>query len=355
MGKSKGFMGRVLVDGLSGMALGLFSTLIFGTIIKQIGTLLGGELGNLIYLVGVLAVALTAPGIGVGVAAKFNQSTLIVVQAAVSGLVGGYATQILAGTLIVEGSPHIVGGGEPLGAFLAALVSISLAQIIAGRTKLDILLVPIVGITAGTITGLVVAPPITRIMTQFGSWVNWATEQHPFIMGVLVAVIMGMFLTMPISSAAIGIMLNLSGLAAGAATVGCCCNMVGFAVASYRENKFAGLISQGIGTSMLQVPNIIKRPLIWLPAIISSAILGPVATILMKMTNNAAGSGMGSAGLVGQITTWQTMVNSSNSVEVALKIVFMHFIFPAALALFISEGMRKAKWIKSGDMRLEID
>ena len=164
---------------------------------------------------------------------------------------------------------------------------------------------------------------------------------------------MGMILTLPISSAALGVILNLSGLAAGAATVGCCCNMVGFAVASYRENKVGGLLAQGIGTSMLQVPNIVRKPVIWLPAIISSAILGPVGTMVFHMTSNATGSGMGTAGLVGQIMTWQVMTQTEAPVVVLLKILVIQFILPAAISLGVSEYMRKKKWIRFGDMKLE--
>ncbi|MGN1267779.1 MAG: PTS sugar transporter subunit IIC, partial [Dorea sp.] len=164
----------------------------------------------------------------------------------------------------------------------------------------------------------------------------------------------GMILTLPISSAALGIILNLSGLAAGAATVGCCCNMVGFAVASYRENKIGGLLAQGIGTSMLQVPNIVRKPVIWLPVIISSAILGPVGTMVFHMTSNATGSGMGSAGFVGQIMTWQTMVQTEAQAVVFMKILLIQFILPAVLTLIVSEFMRKKEWIKYGDMKLDL-
>ena len=173
-------------------------------------------------------------------------------------------------------------------------------------------------------------------------------------MGILVSVLMGMILTLPISSAALGVILNLSGLAAGAATVGCCANMVGFAVASYRENKVNGLLAQGLGTSMLQVANIFRKPIIWLPAIISSAILGPVSTMVLHMTNNATGSGMGTAGLVGQITTYQTMIATEDPTVVLIKIIVLHFILPAVLTLGISEFMRKKGWIKMGDMKLDV-
>ena len=191
-------------------------------------------------------------------------------------------------------------------------------------------------------------------MTSLGALINWGTEQQPFLMGIVVSVLMGMILTLPISSAALGVILNLSGLAAGAATIGCCCNMVGFAVASYRENKVGGLLAQGIGTSMLQVPNIVRKPIIWLPAILSSAILGPVGTMLLKMTSNATGSGMGTAGLVGQIMTWQVMTATEAPEIVLIKILAIQIILPALVTLAISEAMRKWGWIKPGDMKLDL-
>lgn len=211
-----------------------------------------------------------------------------------------------------------------------------------------------VTIGVGAAAGILAGPPISRFMTKIGALINWGTEQQPFVMGIVVSVVMGMALTLPISSAALGVILNLNGLAAGAATIGCCCNMIGFAVASFRENKIGGLLAQGIGTSMLQIPNIVRNPLIWLPAILSSAILGPVGTILLKMTNNATGSGMGTAGLVGQIMTWQTMTATEPSTIVLLKIFVIQIILPAVVTAAISEFMRRKKWIKQGDMKLEL-
>ena len=295
----RSILDRIFVDGLGGMAQGLFATLIIGTIIQQIGNFVGGDTGSLIYLVGKMAAAMTGAGIGVGVARKFEASQLVVVSAATAGMIGAFASKLLAGQVMQsDGSMVFSGPGEPLGAFVAAYVAIEVGILIAGKTKLDILVTPLVCIGTGSAVGLFVGPPISRFMTWLGSLINWGTEQQPFLMGIIVSVLMGMILTLPISSAALGVILNLSGLAAGAATIGCCCNMVGFAVASFRENRFGGLLAQGIGTSMLQVPNIVKRPLIWLPAILSSAILGPVGTVLLNMTNNATGSGMGTAGLV---------------------------------------------------------
>lgn len=350
----KKYLHRVFIDGLSGMAMGLFATLIVGTIIQQIGTLIGGQIGDLIFLVGKVAAAATCAGIGVGVAHKFQESSLVVLSAATCGMIGGYASKLLAGTVFSDGSIILAGPGEPLGAFIAAYVGIEVGHLIAGKTKIDILLTPLVTIGTGSAVGILVGPPISSFMTWLGSLINWGTEQQPFLMGIVVAVLMGMILTLPISSAALGVILNLSGLAAGAATVGCCCNMIGFAVASYRENKLGGLLAQGIGTSMLQVPNIMRKPVIWFPAILSSAILGPVSTMLFHMTSNATGSGMGTAGFVGQIMTWQVMTATESPVAVMIKIILIQFLLPGLLALGISEFMRKHNFIKTGDMKLDI-
>ena len=354
MEKVKKILNHIFIDGLSGMALGLFSTLIVGTIIQQIGNLIGGSVGDMLFLIGKVAAAMTSAGIGVGVAYRFKESPLVVLSAATAGMVGGFASKILAGSVLVEGTIVLAGPGEPLGAFIAAIVGIELGHLVSGKTKVDILVTPIVTIIAGSVVGLVVGPPISQFMTGLGAIINWGTEQQPFIMGIVVSVLMGMILTLPISSAALGVILNLSGLAAGAATIGCCCNMVGFAVASYRENKVAGLLAQGVGTSMLQVPNIVRKPVIWIPAIVSSAILGPVSTMLVKMTSNATGSGMGTAGFVGQIMTYQTMAPEIGGTMTMVIIVVFQILLPAVITLAVSEFMRKKGWIKYGDMKLDL-
>lgn len=354
MEKLKKVLDRIFIEGLSGMAHGLFATLIIGTIIQQIGTLIGGAAGDMIYVIGKVAASLTGAGIGIGVAYKFKESQLVVVSAATAGMAGAFASKLLAGAVMSEGAMIYAGPGEPLGAFIAAYVGIEFGHLVSGKTKVDILVTPLVTIGAGSAVGILLGPPISGFMTGLGAIINWGTEQQPFLMGIVVSVIMGMVLTLPISSAALGIILNLSGLAAGAATVGCCCNMVGFAVASYRENKIGGLLAQGIGTSMLQVPNIVRKPVIWLPAIISSAVLGPVGTLVLHMTSNATGSGMGTAGLVGQIMTWQTMVQTEAAAVVLVKILVIQIILPAILTLAISEFMRKKEWIRFGDMKLDL-
>lgn len=354
MERLKKILDRIFIDGLSAMAQGLFATLIIGTIIQQIGTLVGGPAGDLIYALGKMAASLTGAGIGAAVAYRFKEGPLVVVSAATAGMVGAFASKLLAGAVLVDGAMVYAGPGEPLGAFIAAYVGIIFGHLVSGKTKVDILVTPIVAIGTGSAVGLVLGPPISGFMAWLGSLINWGTEQQPFLMGIVVSVLMGMILTLPISSAALGIILNLSGLAAGAATVGCCCNMVGFAVASYRENKIGGLLAQGIGTSMLQVPNIVRRPVIWLPAIASSAILGPVGTMVLHMTSNATGSGMGTAGLVGQIMTWQTMIQTEPASIVLIKILVIQIILPAAVTLAVSEFMRKKQWIRFGDMKLEL-
>ena len=339
----KKVLNHIFIDGLSGMALGLFSTLIIGTIIGQIGTLVGNEIGTYLIAISSVAKTVTGAGIGVGVAAKFKQGPLVTVSAAVAGMIGAFPALGMESFALGK-------AGEPLGAFVAALIGIECGRLVAGRTKIDIILTPLVSICTGAAAGFIVGPPISNFMKWLGNLVNINVEASPILGGIAVSVLMGMILTLPISSAALGVSMGLTGLAAGAATIGCCCQMVGFAVASYRENKFGGFIAQGIGTSMLQVPNILRRPLI-----ISSAILGPIASAVLHMVSTPIGSGMGSAGFVGQIAAYGAMLETGMSSKVALiQIIIMHFVLPAVVTLIFSEGMRKAGWIKDGDMKLEV-
>ena len=348
MKKIKHVLNHIFIDGLGGMALGLFSTLIIGTILAQIGTYVGGSIGSYIIAIANIAKTLTGAGIGVGVAVKYKTGPIVTVSAAVAGMIGAFPTATDM-TAFVLGKP-----GEPLGAFVAALFAIELGTLVSGKTKVDIIVTPFVSICSGAAVGFVAGPPISSFMMWLGELVNVNVEQHPVIGGIIISVLMGMILTLPISSAAIGVSMGITGLAAGAATIGCCCQMVGFAVASYRENKMGGLIAQGIGTSMLQIPNIVKKPLIWIPPILSSAVLGPVSSAVLHMTSNPTGSGMGSAGFVGQIMTWQSMAPDTSAFIVAIEIILMHFVLPAVVTLVISEFMRKRRWIKDGDMLLRL-
>ena len=343
----KKYFNRLFIDGLSGMAYGLFSTLIIGTILCQIAKLIGNNVvADYLNAMGSVAKTITGAGIGVGVACKLKASPLTTVAAAVCGMIGAFPA--VAKEAFTIGTP-----GEPLGAFIAAYVAIEIGYLVSGRTKVDIIVTPVCCILSGAAVGYFVGPYISKLMMFIGELVNINVEKYPIIGGIIVSVLMGVILTLPISSAAIGVSMGISGLAAGAATIGCCCNMVGFAVIRYRENKFGGLIAQGLGTSMLQVPNLVKKPILWLPPVISSAVLGPIASAVLKMTSNPIGSGMGSAGLVGQFMAYETMTSGGMSPVIALlEIILMHFVLPAALTLAIAEGMRKLGWIKNGDLKL---
>lgn len=341
----KKYLNRLFIDGLSGMAYGLFSTLIIGTIISQIGSLIGDStfIGGYLVTIGTFAKSITGAGIGVGTAVKLKASPLTTVSAAVCGIIGAFPGGF------TFGAP-----GEPLGAFIAAYVAIEIGSLVSGKTKLEIVLTPLCCILAGAAAGFLVGPYISLAMRWLGALVNINVEKSPILGGIAVSTVMGILLTLPISSAAIGISMGLSGLAAGAATIGCCCNMVGFAVISYRENRFGGLIAQGIGTSMIQMPNIVKHPIIWLPAIISSAVLGPISSAVFKMVSSPVGSGMGSAGLVGQFACFESMTASGTSGAVSLLLILlMHFILPAAVTLSIAEVMRKAGLIKKDYLKLQ--
>ncbi len=345
----KKYLNRLFIDGLSGMAFGLFSTLIIGTIICQIASIVGDNtIGMYLNAVGSFAKTITGAGIGVGVACKLKSSPLTTVSAAVCGMIGAFPT--IATESFIIGKP-----GEPLGAFIAAYVAIEVGALIAGKTKVDIILTPLCCILVGSAAGLFVGPYISTAMTWLGNLVNINVEKYPFFGGIAISVLMGIILTLPISSAAIGVSMGITGLAAGAATIGCCCNMVGFAVISYRENKLGGLIAQGVGTSMLQVPNLMRKPILWLPPVFASAVLGPVSSCLLKMVSNPVGSGMGSAGLVGQFMAYESMIAGGGFTPVVtlLEILLMHFVLPAVISLAIAEGMRKLGLIKFGDLKLE--
>ena len=361
MEKVKKVLDRIFIEGLSAMAHGLFATLIIGTIIQQIGTFMGGNIGEMIFIAGKLAAALTGAGIGVAVAYKFKEAPLVVVSAATAGMAGAFASSILAGKVFVDGAMVFAGPGEPLGAFIAAYVGIFFGHMVSGKTKVDILVTPVVTIGSGCLVGFLIGPPISGFMSWLGSLINWGTEQQPFLMGILVSVFVGIALTLPISSAAICAALGLTGLAGGAAVAGCCAQMVGFAVMSFRENKWGGLVSQGIGTSMLQMGNIVKNPRIWIAPILTSAITGPLATCLFKLQMNGTpvSSGMGTCGFVGQIgvyTGWMNDIAAGTKTAVTgwdwAGLLLISFILPAILCPLINMFIRKLGWVKDGDMTL---
>ena len=318
---------RYGVGALGSMALGLFASLIVGLILNVLGEKIGIPL---LVEFGQIAMGVMGPAIGVAIAHGLQAPPLVIYTSAVTGAAGA--------TL-----------GGPVGAFIAAVIGAEFGKAISKETKLDIVITPIVTIITGLLAANFVGPGIAALMSGLGNLINRATELQPIPMGILVSTLMGLILTSPISSAAIGIMLGLRGLAAGAATVGCAAQMIGFAVASYDENGVGGLVAQGLGTSMLQVPNIVRNPLIWIPPTLSGAILGPLATTLFKMENIPSGSGMGTAGLVGQFGTIEAM-----GINALWRILFLHFLAPAILTFLGAKIMRKKNWIKEGDMALKL-
>ncbi len=370
--KIKKLCNRWFIDAFSGMAQGLFCTLIAGTIIKTIGEklLLVTPFGSVLVLIGQVASILTGAGIGAGMATYLKAPRLVVFSAIVAGFMGAYAEQIMGASIAYNSISLSLNGsldsviallrqglpGNPISAYVCALMAIELGTLVQGKTKLDILLVPLTCIFSSFI-GCFVAIPFIWLIKVLSQGIDVATGAVPFLMGIVIAVVMGILLTMPTSSAAIwasiatGVTTQNMYLAGGAAVVGCACHMVGFAVASYRENGVGGLISQGLGTSMLQIPNIMKKPIIMLPMIISSAICGPLATCVFKLLCNSSGGGMGTSGLVGVFGVMG--VEGQNPLVMWLGIILLMFVLPAVLNLAISEFMRKKGWIKFGDMKLD--
>ncbi|HBT18826.1 MAG TPA: PTS sugar transporter subunit IIC [Clostridiaceae bacterium] len=332
-------MTTYIIKVLNGMAQGLFASLLIGLIMKQIGTLTNIEL---LVDFGTVAQSLMGPAIGAAVAYSVGAPPLGIFAAVAVGALG-------AGTFTFVDGQMVAKIGEPVGALIASLVAAEVTKVLKGKTKVDIVILPLSAILVGGLVGFYLAPAITAFMTFLGALINRATELQPIPMGIIVSTVMGMVLTLPISSAALSVSLGLSGIAAGASTVGCATQMVGFAVASYRENGFGGLLSQGLGTSMLQIPNIIKNPKIWIPPTLAAAILGPIASAVFKMEGTRLGAGMGTSGLVGQFDAVSAMGSDTRTL---FLIVLMHVILPAILTLLISEFMRKKGYIKPGDMKL---
>ncbi|HLR52181.1 MAG TPA: PTS sugar transporter subunit IIC [Candidatus Avamphibacillus sp.] len=321
-----------LITALSYMALGLFSSLIMGLILNTVGEQL-----NVSFLeeAGTFAMddKVVGGAIGVAIAYGLKAPPLVMFSTLFAGAFGSEL-------------------GGPVGSYIAALFAIEFGKVAYKTTRIDIIITPMVTIIVGFTVGKFIGPPINQLMLWFGEVINWSTEQQPFIMGILVAIFMGWALTAPISSVAIALMLGIDGIAAGAAAVGCSAQMIGFAVSSYRDNGFGGFLAQGLGTSMLQIANILKKPIILIPPTVAGAVLAPFATVWLGLTNNPSGAGMGTSGLVGQIMTFESM---GFSVNVFWSILILHIIAPAVISLAISESFRKRGWIKAGDMKIEYE
>ena len=316
------------VDAMSGMAQGLFASLLIGTILSTIAKYIGmidgaffERTAHFLAQAGSLASAATGAAIGVGIAAALKAPMLVI---ACSAAVGMFANAY-------PGQPYAAG---PLGVFVAVIFAAEFGKLVSKETKVDILVTPIVSIGVGALVAYLTCPAIAVAMNWLGQFINYATTLYPLPMGIIVSVVVGIILTLPISSAAICASIGIAGIAGGAALAGCCAQMVGFAVASYRENKWGGIVSQGLGTSMLQMPNIVRHPQIWVPATLASAITGPLSTMVFKLECNGVAAGMGTCGMVGPI------------------MLVVCIVAPAVLSLVFSEVMRKLGWIKDGYMKL---
>lgn len=337
------------VDAMSAMALGLFASLLMGTIFGTVADLIpeGNVVRDYFELLSTAGGAVGAM-IGVAIAYSLKAPPLVMYSAGVVGMFGN----ALGTTVIFEGASKAVTAG-PLGAFVCVLVAVEVGKLVSKTTKVDILVTPAVTLGTGALIGMLLCPACAYLMYWLGYFINYATELLPFFMGIIISVVVGIVLTLPISSAALCAMIGITGLAGGAATVGCCAQMVGFAAISFRENRWGGVVAQGLGTSMLQMGNIVKNPRIWLPATLAAAITGPLSTCLFKLECTGVSAGMGTCGLVGPIGIIADM-KDDNLTAALLGILILCIVLPAVLSLIFSEIMRKIGWIKEGDLALEL-
>ncbi len=350
---------RYFIDAMGAMAQGLFCTLLVGTILNTIGqqfhvgflneviVTIGKGDGAVAYTIGGLCSAMVGPGMAVAIAGALKAPPLVLF----SLIPVGFATNYMGGA------------GGPLAVLFVAIVAAEVGKAVSKETKIDILVTPIVTVLVGVGFAALIAAPVGRAASAVGQAIMWATELQPFFMGIIVSVVIGVALTLPISSAAICAALGLTGLAGGAAVAGCCAQMVGFAVMSFPENRWGGLAAQGLGTSMLQMGNIVRNPRVWIPPTLASAITGPLATCLFHLEMNGApvSSGMGTCGLVGQIgvyTGWVYDVAAGTKAAITgmdwLGLVLISFVLPAVLTWLIAIPLRKCGWIKDGDLKLDL-
>ena len=350
---------RYFIDAMSAMAQGLFCTLLVGTILNTLGTQLHiGFLTDIIvtlgkgedaaaYTIGGLCSAMVGPGMAVAIGQALNAPPMVLF----SLIPVGFATNAMGGA------------GGPLAVLFVAIIASEIGKAVSKETKIDILVTPIVTILCGVGAAALIAAPIGTAASAVGKAIMWATELQPFFMGIIVSVVIGVALTLPISSAAICAALGLTGLAGGAAVAGCCAQMVGFAVMSFRENRWGGLAAQGLGTSMLQMGNIVRNPRIWIPPTLASVITGPIATCIFRMEMNGAAvsSGMGTCGLVGQIgvyTGWLADIDTGVMASITamdwVGLVLVCFVLPALLSWLIALPLRKWGWIGENDLKLDL-
>lgn len=348
MQKIKAFMQRkevcpsarlYFIDAMGSMALGLFATLLIGTIFDTIGKFTGWAL---LTEVATYAKGATGAALGVAIAHKLKAPPLVLLSAAVAGMIGNGLGMTIGETAVTAG---------PAGAFVVVILAVELGKLVSKETHIDIIVTPVVTILSAMLFGQLVCPAIAWGVYWIGAFVNTATVMQPLLMGIIVSAVVGVVLTLPISSAALCAMIGITGLAGGAATAGCCAQMVGFAIISFRENKWSGIVAQGLGTSMLQMGNICKNPRIWIPATLASMITGPMSTLLFKLECTGVSAGMGTCGLVGPLGI---LTDMGGSWQVWIGILVVCIVAPAVLSLIFSEILRRIGWIKEGDMKLDL-
>ncbi len=341
---AKYYLKRYFLDAMGAMALGLFASLLIATIFDTLGKYL-----QVSQFTELATYARNASGMAIGVAIAYSMKAhpLVIFSCAAVGAMG-YDMGIT-----VEGIAKPITAG-PAGAFFAVIIACEMGLLVSKKTKVDILVTPVVTLLAGYTMSVFFSPAIAYVMYWLGDFINTATELQPFLMGMIVSVMVGIILTLPISSAAICSMIGIAGIAGGAAAVGCCCQMVGFAVISFRENKWGGVVAQGLGTSMLQMGNIIKKPQIWIAPTLASAVCGPLSTLLFKLQCTGVSAGMGTCGLVGPIGIISAMADSGSLNALAwVGILLLCIVLPAALSFLFNEILRKIGWVKTGDMKID--
>ena len=338
---------KYFVDAMGTMALGLFATLLMGTILSTVGKYTGftflSELST-------YANSATGAVLGIAIAYRLEAPPLVLFSAGVAGVIGnGFAT-----VFVLDGVEKAITAG-PAGAFICALIATEIGKLVSKTTPIDIIVTPTLTILVGGGIAYLLCPAVSFIMYEIGFFVNTTTEMFPLLMGALVAIVVGVVLTLPISSAALCAMIGISGLAGGAAAAGCCAQMIGFAVISFRENKWGGLVAQGLGTSMLQMGNIVKNPRIWIAPTLASAFTGALSASLFRLTCSGVSAGMGTCGLVGPLgIISEILVSPENPVLQWIGLFLICFILPAILSLLFDLLLRKVNWVKDGDMKLEL-
>ncbi len=332
------------IDAMSSLAMGLFASLLISTIFSTLGKWTGFALFT---EAATFTSAVTGAVLGVSVAHALKAPPLVLFSAAAVG----YAGNALGGTFLLGEAEKALTAG-PAGAFVAAIIAVELGKLVSKTTKVDILVTPTVTILSGLLIAKLVCPWIAYVMYALGTFVNTATEMQPFIMGILVSVVVGMVLTLPISSAALCAMIGISGLAGGAATAGCCAQMIGFAVISFRENRWGGLVAQGLGTSMLQMGNIVRKPAVWIAPTVAAAITGPISTLVFRLECTGVSAGMGTCGLVGPLGIISDMGTDSPMMWVGLVLVCL--VLPAVLSLAIHALLKRIGLVKTGDLKLDL-